>query len=219
MRGNLAIGALVVFNGVCPFPGAAAPPEKPPTGFAEQRGESIRVMREAIARQRESVRRQAPRVQSVADRDPKPVSVPSAPAECDPIPDVDAAPMIADAAAESRLDPGLLRAVIHQESGFRPCADSGRGAMGLMQLMPDTAASLGVADPFDPRQSIRFGAQYLRQMLDQFEGDEELALAAYNAGPAKVQDRSFFDIPEVQQYVERILKEWKGDRKQPEAAK
>ena len=212
------IPALVMFGGLCPLQGAAGPAENPAADFAGQRAESIRLMRQSIARQRESVRSQAPRAQRIADRDPKLVPAPAAAAECDPIPDADSTPMIAEAASESRLDPELLRAVIHQESAF-PCAVSGRGAMGLMQLMPDTAAGLRVADPFDPRQNIRSGAQYLRQMLDQFKGDEELALAAYNAGPARVQDGSVFDIPEVQQYVERILEEWKGARKQPDAAK
>jgi soluble lytic murein transglycosylase-like protein len=213
------IPALVMFGSLCPLQGAAGAADNPATDFAGQRAESIRLMRQSIARQRESARNQASRAQRIADSEPKPLLTAPAVAACDPIPDAESAPMIAEAASESRLDPELLRAVIHQESAFRPCAVSGRGAMGLMQLMPDTAASLRVTDPFDPRQNLRSGAQYLRQMLDQFKGDEELALAAYNAGPARVQDGSFFDIPEVQRYIERILEEWKGTRKQPDIAK
>src|SRR5262245_29519785 len=193
MQSKLAVGTLLVIQGLCPVPGAASDPEKPAMGFAAQRPESIGLMRESIARQRESVRNQAPRVAVAASRDPGTIAPPFPQAECDPIAEAELAPMIAAASTESRLDPDLLRAVIHQESGFRPCAVSNRGAMGLMQLMPETAATLGIADPFDPRNNIRSGAQYLRQMLDQFEGDEELALAAYNAGPAKVQGRSFPD--------------------------
>lgn len=113
---------------------------------------------------------------------------------------------IAAAAAKHGIDPALLRGLIRQESGFDPSARSPAGALGLSQLMPGTAASLGVTDPLDPAQSIDGGARYLRQQLDRFGGDVRKALAAYNAGPGAVE--RFGGVPpypETQSYVQRIL--------------
>jgi len=109
------------------------------------------------------------------------------------------------AAAKNGVDPALLRALVRQESGFDPAARSGAGAVGLTQLMPGTAASLGV-DPTDPAQALDGGARYLRQQLDRFGGDERKALAAYNAGPGAV--ARFGGVPpytETQNYVQRVL--------------
>ena len=103
------------------------------------------------------------------------------------------------------LEPRLVQAVMQVESGYNPKALSGKGAMGLMQLMPDTAAELGVGDPYSPDENIRGGARYLRQQLDRF-GSRRLALAAYNAGPTAV--RRHDGIPpyrETQRYVEKVL--------------
>ena len=103
------------------------------------------------------------------------------------------------------ISPNLLKAVAKIESGFRPDAKSRAGAMGIMQLMPGTAKSLGVTDPYDPEQSIMGGAKFLRSMLDQF-GDLRLALAAYNAGPDNV--KKYGGIPpfsETQSYVKQVL--------------
>ncbi len=108
-------------------------------------------------------------------------------------------------AGEFGLDPKLFHALIRQESGFNPRAVSSAGAMGLTQLMPKTAKSLGVTDPFDPRQNLEGGARYLSQMLKQF-GSRELALAAYNAGPGAVKRAGGIPpYPETQNYVRSIL--------------
>jgi soluble lytic murein transglycosylase-like protein len=111
-----------------------------------------------------------------------------------------------DAAAQRYgLDPALLKGLIRQESGFDARAQSSAGALGLTQLMPSTAASLGV-DPLDPAQAIDGGARYLRQQLDRFGGDPAMALAAYNAGPGAV--AMYGGIPpyaETQNYVQRVM--------------
>ena len=112
-----------------------------------------------------------------------------------------------DAAAQRNgVDPALLKGLIRQESNFNPTARSGAGAVGLTQLMPATAASLGVTDPTDPAQAIDGGAKYLRAQLDRFGGDPAKALAAYNAGPGAVE--RFGGVPpyaETQAYVQRVL--------------
>jgi soluble lytic murein transglycosylase-like protein len=95
-------------------------------------------------------------------------------------------PQITQAADANNIDPNLLAALVQQESGGNPNAVSSAGAQGLTQLMPGTAASVGVTDPFNITQSLDGGAQYLAQMLSQFGGDVSLALAAYNAGPGAV---------------------------------
>jgi soluble lytic murein transglycosylase len=113
--------------------------------------------------------------------------------------------IIGRTAREQRVQPALVKAVIAAESNFDASAVSHKGAQGLMQLMPGTAAELGVGDPFQPIDNVRGGTLYLRQMLDRY-GDVERALAAYNAGPSAV-DR-FGGIPpyrETRDYVRRVL--------------
>jgi soluble lytic murein transglycosylase-like protein len=115
--------------------------------------------------------------------------------------------VIAEQAAAHGVRSELIRAVIQAESNFNPRALSPKGAMGLMQLMPTTAANLGVLNPFDAVENIRGGVAYLRQLLDRYDSNEALALAAYNAGPGAV-DRHGAQVPpyqETQQYVKRIL--------------
>jgi soluble lytic murein transglycosylase-like protein len=114
--------------------------------------------------------------------------------------------LIAQAASRNGLDPAVLHGLIQQESGFDPNAGSSAGASGLTQLMPGTASSLGVADPLNPAESIEGGARYLGQMMSQFGGNTEDALAAYNAGPGAVQQ--YGGIPpyaETQSYVSKVL--------------
>jgi soluble lytic murein transglycosylase len=116
------------------------------------------------------------------------------------------APLVQQYAARARIRPELVRAVIQIESGFNPRATSSKGAMGLMQLMPATARELGVINPYDPEDNVRGGTAYLRQLLDRYEGNEELALAAYNAGFNSV-DRHGGRIPpyqETQDYVRKV---------------
>lgn len=109
-------------------------------------------------------------------------------------------------AREQGIRPDLVRAVIQVESAFNPRARSVKGAMGLMQLMPATARELGVRNAYDPLENIRGGVLYLRSLLDQFNGNEELALAAYNAGPGAVNKYGGVVPPyrETQDYVSRI---------------
>ena len=113
--------------------------------------------------------------------------------------------LVIEHAARQGLRPALVRAVIEVESAFDPRARSVKGAMGLMQLMPDTARELGVGDPYDPAQNVRGGTTYLRRLLDRYDGNETLALAAYNAGATAV-DRyaGVPPYPETRQYVERV---------------
>lgn len=113
--------------------------------------------------------------------------------------------LISHAAHKHQLDPALIRAVIHAESAFNARALSRTGAMGLMQLMPETAKEMGVANAFLPEENILGGSKYLAQMLKQFNGDVALACAAYNAGPTTVvQYNGIPPYPETQAYVERV---------------
>ena len=117
-------------------------------------------------------------------------------------------PAIAEASKKHRLDPHLVKAVIRQESNFNYRDVSRAGAQGLMQLMPETAKGLGVANSFDPYQNIHGGTRYLRMMLEMFHGDLPRALAAYNAGPNAVKKYGGQVPPykETQNYVRQVMK-------------
>jgi soluble lytic murein transglycosylase-like protein len=116
---------------------------------------------------------------------------------------------VADASKTTGIDPDFIDSVIRQESGFNPNAVSPKGARGLMQLMPDTADKLGVHNSFDPGENVHGGAAYLRQLLELYHGDAQKALAAYNAGPHRVEQ--YKGVPpyrETQAYVARIIREY-----------
>ncbi|MBS1860321.1 MAG: lytic transglycosylase domain-containing protein [Actinobacteria bacterium] len=114
--------------------------------------------------------------------------------------------MIEESCAKYGVDPALLAGLIEQESHFDPTVGSPAGAQGLTELMPETAASLGVTDPHDPAQSIDAGARLLSEKLAEFGGNTELALAAYNAGSGAVQQYNGIPpYPETQEYVKKVL--------------
>ena len=115
--------------------------------------------------------------------------------------------VISEAAKRNGLSTSLLKALIHVESYFNPRAVSKKGAMGLMQIMPENLSLLNIDDPFDPWENIMGGAAYLRAMLERFSGQLPLALAAYNAGPTAVE--KYNDIPpypETRSYVRKVLR-------------
>src|SRR5688500_2391311 len=112
---------------------------------------------------------------------------------------------ITEHAPRQKVAADLVRAVIQVESAFNPVAVSSKGAMGLVQLMPATAVEMGVGNPFDPDQNIRGGVAYLRRLLDRYNGNVELALAAYNAGMGNVE--KYGDVPpfkETKKYVKKV---------------
>ncbi len=162
------------------------------SAFAQTR-DAISKQLKSIEQQRESLRKMG-----LFPREEAPV--------CDPVPEGQVAPLIDQAAKAQQLPSKLISAVIAQESGYRPCAVSEKGAEGLMQLMPATAEQLRVEDPFDPKANIAAGAAFLRQLLEKYKGDLAQALAAYNAGPETVEKANGVpDIPETKNYIAAIL--------------
>ena len=129
--------------------------------------------------------------------------------------------LVEQSASRFQVDPDLVKAVIRVESGFDAKAVSSKGAMGLMQLIPATAQRFGVANPFDPKQNIEGGVNYLKHLLDLFGGDLNLSLAAYNAGEHTVQRYGGIPaIPETQNYVRRVTSIYQtGNSPAPAASK
>lgn len=121
--------------------------------------------------------------------------------------------MVEERAKLHNIDPQLVKAVIKAESNWNPNAVSPKGAQGLMQLMPSTASILGVGNPFDPEDNIDGGIRYLKYLLQKFNGNLTLALAAYNAGPKLVERiKSIPPIPETITYVKRVINYYSGGR-------
>jgi soluble lytic murein transglycosylase-like protein len=115
-------------------------------------------------------------------------------------------PIIIDAAEKYNVDPDLVQAIIMAESSYNPLAVSNKGAVGLMQIMPATATSLGVENLYDPADNVNGGVKYLKWLLNQFEGDTRLAVAAYNAGRTNVQ--KYQGVPpykDTQYYVKKVF--------------
>lgn len=188
-------------------------------GLAQDPEEIRRKMEASLAQQRESVQKQFASIRGIQPiaatgfftvpwpRDVPPASGPQASTFCDPLPPATLDPIIQAASNRQGIAAGLLQSIIRQESAGRPCAVSVKGAQGLMQLMPETARTMGVADPFDPQENIEAGSRLLRGLLTRFGGDVPLALGAYNAGAGAVE--RYGGIPpyaETQNYVSEILK-------------
>jgi len=138
----------------------------------------------------------------------------SAPA---PVPPDQIDALVGQNSATWQVDPSLVKAIIANESGFDANATSKVGAQGLMQLMPSTAQSVGVRNSYDPAQNVAGGTRYLKGLLDRFNGDVRLAVAAYNAGPGAVE--KYGDVPpyaETQNYVQNVFKSLQAYKQQGE---
>jgi membrane-bound lytic murein transglycosylase B len=162
----------------------------------------------AIEKQKNSVRQQlklAPVVEESFFVTSDPIERGGGPV-CPPLSPLRRQALVESAAKKAKVPVDLLSAVIEQESGFRPCSVSAKGAMGLMQLMPSTANDLGVQDAFDPNQNVEAGASLLKTLMDRYGGDLNRVLGAYNAGPGRVDEAGGVPaIPETMKYVEGIL--------------
>jgi soluble lytic murein transglycosylase-like protein len=127
---------------------------------------------------------------------------------------IDLDQVVREASNKNRLDPDFVRSVIMAESNFKIHAVSKKGAQGLMQLMPSTAAQLGVADPFDPKANVEAGAAHLSALLDRYNNDPVKALAAYNAGAHRV--KQYNGVPpyrETRAYINKIVRDFNAKKR------
>lgn len=204
------------------------PPAAVPPNAVEQQRNSAAAMQESVAKQQAAIQQQPrqtptsgffllPRPTGLGPVTtlvpstlvilaPQPPPAAQALPSCDPLPIQEIETLVGKTAQREGLDADLLRSVIKQESAFRPCALSPKGAMGLMQLMPATAEQFGLQDPFNPVSNVDAGARFLRQLLTRYGGDVAKALGAYNAGPSRVDAAGGVPaIPETLEYVRQIL--------------
>ena len=208
----------------------SAPPTIPDPGLGFAQANTQVALESAIAKQLASLEKQRQAVQTQfvtktvsSPHPPRPeLFIPSLVSlnhsDCPLLESSKVEELVSSAGQKQSLDPALLKAVIRQESGFKPCAVSSKGAQGLMQLMPSTARELHVSDPFDPVQNVHAGAAYLRQLLNRYQGDLRLALAGYNAGPARADHGIDANLPtETQNYVATILAELGVGEDEPSA--
>jgi hypothetical protein len=230
-----------------PLPGQAqsAQAESPKSAENAQAAASMEErMRRAIEQQKRSVRRQVGEGEDATDSwftvpwprrgTPTDAPGPLTPAErakpaavrsslrpdCNPYAPSDLEELIQSAAEREGYESKVLHAVIRHESAYYPCAVSPKGAMGLMQLMPETARTFGVVNPLDPVENVNAGSRFLGQLLERYSGDLVLALGAYNAGPGSVdRHRGLPPYEETRDYVTRILRDLKGDRLRSELAR
>jgi soluble lytic murein transglycosylase-like protein len=212
----ISIGACGVF---AQTPQAAAPDSVRAAMRAaaeKQRAAVLAAIKPALEEQRASVRKQALGSNAAPPGTssgfftipwPQPVETGLASADCDPLPSAQVDALISDNATRQGVQPDLIRKVMQQESAFRPCAVSSKGAQGLMQLMPATVDQFGVADPFDPKQNVEAGVKLLKELLSRYKGNVPLALSAYNAGAGTVDKAGGIPpIAETQNYVLQILR-------------
>jgi len=204
---NLTLSVLVAQTRPSTVSTTDTPRQRIEKSIARQRA-AVAAMSNSIGTQKRSVARQ-PRPQSLGPETFRPGLQPPAPAgamACDSLSSSDITALVDSAAARTSVSAELIQSVMRQESGFRPCAVSPRGAMGLMQLIPGTAAELGVQDAFDPEQNVIGGARLLNQLLNRYGGDLSMTLSAYNAGVRPVDAAGGVPmIPETIDYVSRIL--------------
>jgi soluble lytic murein transglycosylase-like protein len=190
-----------------PAPAQQAPGQQPdPTAVQSAMAASIAKQRVALMQQVAGVMGKAPTPAASFYtvpwvETPVPFSVPP----CDPMPAAELDKLVLESSQQQGVKEDLIRGVIAQESGARPCAVSWKGAQGLMQLMPATSEQFGVKDPFDPHQNVEAGTKLLKQLLTKYNNDVSLALAAYNAGEGRVdRDGGVPQIQETQNYVTDI---------------